>query len=370
MKKILESHFINLFAPWLPKMTVCIFISIFFQLNLFANFNQLHQVPIHIIKNLNSCPSMINSVDFHPNKNIFCATFTHNNQIVFYQLDGVRDLNIIQVLQTPLSELSCPQHALFSKDGYSLVVANWASQTFSVFCVNTSGIFESRPLAVIPYSSNLDSNNYRPHGMTFSPKGDFLAVAYGATQLEPRAIALYEVKELNSSCVNFKLMSLLKGEEIDRGIPKGITFSPDGSCLITTLAMTNSLAIYTIDWAHDACIVSIPRQILSGTATHLSRPEDIKFTADGNYCVVSNSIEDTVTFYEFDKKNNYFVRETPSYILENPQAQLTFPHGLAFSSDGKYLVVTQFGKIGFDQNGNLSSWAKKKKEKIAVYKFK
>ena len=154
---------------------------------------------------------------------------------------------------------------------------------------------------------------------------------------------------------------------INSGIPKGIVFSPDGSCLIMTLAAMNSLAIYTIDWAN-GCILSIPRQILSGTVTRLSRPEDIKLTIDGNYYAVSNSTEDTITFYEFDKKNNYFVRDEPSYILENPEAQLTFPHGLAFSSDGIYLSITQFGNVKFDHDGNLSSWAKEEKEKITIYK--
>lgn len=227
--------------------------------------------------------------------------------------------------------------------------------------------FESKPIAVIPYSPDLDSTRYKPHGMAFSPNGKYLAIAYGATELEPRAVALYEVK-INSSSCTFKLLSLLHGKEIDLGIPKGVVFSPDGSCLIITLAKTNSLAIYTIDWT-TACIVSVPKQILEGPATHLFRPEDIKFTVDGNYCAVSNSTADTITFYEFDKKNNYFSKDVPSYTFENPQAQLMFPHGIAFSSDGNYFSVTQFGKVKFDQSGKLSSWAKQEKERIAVYLF-
>lgn len=331
-----------------------------------ADLNLICQSPIQVIMNINSDPSMINSVDFHPNKNFFCVTFTHNDQIVFYQLDEVGYWKIFQVLKNPFSKLSCPQHALFSRDGCSLVVANWYNQTFNVYCVNTSGFFESKPIAIIPYSFDLDDNNYRPHGMAFSAKGDYLAVAYGASKLEPRAVALYQVNHLKSKRVNFKLLSLLHGEDIDRGIPKGISFSPDGSCLIVTLASTDSVAIYTIDWSNTH-IVSTPRQILSGAATHLCRPEDIKFTVDGNFCAISNSIENTITFYEFDKENNYFIRGYPSYILANPAAELMFPHGLAFSSNGKYLSVTQFGNVKFNQDGNLSSWAKERREVISIY---
>lgn len=342
-------------------------ISIFIRLSLTADLHQIDQTPMHIIKNSNSEPSMINSVDFHPSKNLFCATFTHNNQIVIYQLAEAGDLSVYQILQNPSAELDCPQHALFSKDGNSLLVSNWVNQTFNVFRVDSSGFFESKPMAVIPYSPQLDSAYYKPHGMAFSPNGKYLAVAFGASALDPRAVALYEVK-INSSSCNFKLLSLLHDEEINLGIPKGVAFSPDGSCLITTLAHTNSLAVYTIDWT-TACIASVPKQILTGPTTRLSRPEDIQFTVDGNYCAVSNSTADTITFYEFDKKKNYFSKDVPSYIFENPKAQLMFPHGLAFSSDGNYFSVTQFGKVKFDQDGHLSSWPEKEKERIAVYKI-
>lgn len=347
--------------------SLSLILCVFMRLSLFADLNQIDQSPIHIIQNSNSKPSMINSIDFHPSKNLFCATFTHNNQIVFYQLNEAGDLSIFQILENPSAELVCPQHALFSKDGNSLLVLNWVNQTFNVFRVDSSGFFESKPMAVIPYSPDLDSPRYKPHGMAFSPDGNYLAVAYGASALEPRAVALYEVKIDSSSC-NIKLLSLIHDEEINLGIPKGVVFSPDGSCLIITLAHTNSLAIYTIDWTTGS-IASVPKQILNGPTTQLSRPEDIKFTVDGNYCAVSNSTADTITFYEFDKKNNYFSRDVPSYIFENPKAQLRFPHGLAFSSDGNYFSVTHFGKIKFDENGRLSSWAEKEKEKITVYKI-
>ena len=32
--------------------------------------------------------SFIHSVAFHPHKNLFCATFTHANSVIFYSLDG------------------------------------------------------------------------------------------------------------------------------------------------------------------------------------------------------------------------------------------------------------------------------------------
>jgi len=317
--------------------------------------------------NANSSPSLVNSVDFHPEANQFCVTFTHNHSVVIYQLDEDDRVSIFQVLQNASSKLSCPQHALFSKDGRSLLVVNWCNQTFNVYHADLNGVYQEAPIAVIPF--HLPTDSFRPHGMALSPDGNYLAVAYGASKQDPRAVALYQVNDLGTAQVGFKLLSLLQGNEVEEGIPKGIAFSPDGSCLLVTFSNTNSVAIFKIDLSNKK-IIPTPRQILNGTSSHISRPEDIKFNAEGNYCAVSNSDEDTITFYLFDRENNYFVNDSPSRIIKNPEAHLCFPHGLAFSSDGKYLSVTQFGPVIFDENDNLFSWGNKRDDSVVIFKLK
>ena len=52
-----------------------------------------------------------------------------------------------------------------------------------------------------------------------------------------------------------------------------------------------------------------------------------------------------MTFYPFDKKLNLFTQQTPSYSLKSADSGLCFPHGMAFSPDGSYFVVTQFGDV-------------------------
>lgn len=323
--------------------------------------------PIQVLFNPNAEPSLVNSVDFHPNAHLFCVTFTHNDSIVIYQMDESDRATVFQVLQGALSQLSCPQHALFSRDGESLLVANWQSQTFNVYQMDQNGFYRKVPIKVIPFPSPTES--FRPHGMAFSHDGNFLAVAFGASKQDPRAIALYQVYDLGTAQVRFKLLSLLQGDEIEKGIPKGIEFSPDGSCLLVTLSETNSVMLYELDFTYKI-IASIPRQMLEGVASQLSRPEDIKFTATGNHFAVSNSDKDTLTFYRYDRENNTILDLSPSQIMENPKAALNFPHGLAFSSDGKYLVVTQFGPVVFDENSHLSSWGNERKDSVLIYKLK
>lgn len=341
-------------------------VCIFFQSGLSANLDQIRPSPIDVLMNPYPNPSFVNSVDFHPEINQFCVTFTHNDSVVIYQLGEDHSVSVFQVLQNPLSKLSYPASALFSKDGRSLVAVNWLSQTFNVYLADLNGVFQQEPIAIIPFHPPTDS--FRPHGMAFSPDGNYLVVAYGVTKQHPRAVALYQVNDLQTAQPSFKLLCLLQGNEIKEGIPKGIAFSPDGSCILVTFSNTNSVTIYQVDLSNER-IISTPRQILSGISSLISRPEDIKFTADGNYCAVSNSNKDTITFYLFDRQNNYFVNDFPSYIMKDPNAELYFPHGLAFSSDGNYLAVTQFGLVIFDSLDNLTSWGNERKDSVGIYKL-
>ncbi len=331
-----------------------------------AYFEEINPSPIHEIMNTNLDQSLINSVDFHPKNNLFCVTFTHNNSIIIYKLNKDNTTSVFQILKNPTSKLSCPQHALFSRDGTSLLVANWVNQTFNIYHSDLTGIYQSIPIAIIPFP--YPTENFRPHGIAFSQDGNYLAVAYGASKQDPKAIAIFQINDLANPDVNFKLVSLIQNSELDRGIPKGITFSPDGTCLLVTLSETNAVMIYKIDLLEEG-IVCTPRQIFQSPSSLLSRPEDIKFTIDGNHIALSNSNKDTITFYLYDKENNYIMDESPSFTLENPRSQLNFPHGLAFSPDGNFLSVTQFGPVLFDKNSNLISWGTKRKDSVLIFKL-
>lgn len=320
----------------------------------------------HLINNPNLVPSLVNSVDFHPQYDQFCVTYTHNNKIFIYQLSPVGSLNVLQILKNPVSQLSCPQHAVYSRDGSFLVVANWINQTFNIYQADTKGVFHAAPSAVIPFSPPLDQA-YRPHGIAFSPDGRYLAVTFGASIHDRKAVGLYAFTSPETMGLDMKLIALYTDPEISRGIPKGIAFSPDGSSLVITLSETNSVAIYSIGWLNTKASL-FPVQIL-GPSMQLSRPEDIKFNADGNYCVISNSQENTVKFYRYDRKTNQFISPMPFYVLNHSECQLNFPHGLAISSNGRYLAVTQFGSVVFNKDGYLISWSYEREDSVAIFEL-
>lgn len=296
--------------------------------------------PILVLPNTDPQYSLVNSIDFHPQRNIFCVAYTHNNKVCLYEIGQDRTVNLIQTLCNPESQLSEPQHAVFSQD--KIVVANWKNQTLTLYQGQGNGLYSSTPTATVPLPKSRP--RYKPHGIAFSPCDNFLGVVFGAAKYFGKGVALYSSQGNDLRCI-----SLLK--DVSRyGVPKGICFSPDGTHLLVTFVEPSRLVIFKI-W--DQKIDPIPRQIIEGANTQLSRPEDIKISPDGTYCAVTNSDQNSVTFYHFNKDTNSISEGTPFKILSNPDAELSFPHSLAFSFDGAYLAITQFGKVQITADGGI-----------------
>lgn len=309
-----------------------------------ANEIGIDPSPVAMVCNPGPRYSLINSVDYHPSQNLFCVTCTQSNRLLLYSINAEGKPELVQSLTNPLADLSQPQHAVFSPDGEKMVVANWKNQTFTVYQREDRCWFRQQPVAVIPSPSVLAA--HKPHGIAFSPCGNYLAVANGSATYHGRGIALFQVVKQG---LDFKLVHLL--QEIP-GIPKGITFSPDGTCLLVTFSDTNSLVIFDLSEDKKA-ILPTPRQVLQGEESQIFRPEDVKVSPNGNYCAISNSEQHIVTFYSFDSTTNRILQSSPCDILQNPEANFYFPHGLAFSPNGKFFLVTEFGQVSILEDGSI-----------------
>lgn len=303
--------------------------------------------------------TFINSVDFHPTGNLFCTTYTHCDQVALYQIEAGHQVTLVQKIGNPTARLTKPQHALFSPDGKKLVVVNWDGQELTIYPKKTDRLFSESPEAVIPFPSVLGL--HRPHGMAFSPCGNYLAMAFGVTSREKKAIAIFQLFSSNT----IKLICMLEKEL--PGIPKGIVFSPDGKAVLVTFSDINAVVVYDLN--EKMIIDPVPRQLIQGEETKICRPEDIKITADGSHCAVTNSEQHTVTFYPFDKTRNLIMGSTPSTILKNPEAHLCFPHGIAFSTDGAWMAITQFGPVVTTKKGGFKRLhiLKAEDSKVGIY---
>ena len=197
--------------------------------------------PSFIIPNEEPSYSLINSIEFHPQKNLCAATYLQNNMVVLYETTLSDTVQCVQKLDNPLAQLNGPQHAVFSPDGQQLVVINWFSNTLNVYEQQHNGLFTPYPVAKVTLSLTRDNHHSRQHGIAFSPCGHFFVVAYGSGKQYPRSIALFRVLEGGK---DYKLIQQLTKKSSILGIPKGITFSPDGRCLLVTFAYPSHIALF------------------------------------------------------------------------------------------------------------------------------
>jgi WD40 repeat protein len=350
------------------KFSPFAFILILLQLSsssVFSEETPINPQPLAVVKNALPNYTLINSVDFHPTENLFCVTYTQGNCIMLYKIDSNGDVTLIQTLKNPLARLSDPQHAIFSNDGKKIIVANWTNQTLTVYDNRKNDLFYEVPAAIAP-APNLLSQN-RPHGIITSPCGNYLAIAYGACNYYEQAIGIFRITKKGNG---YELISKFTAAEGLPGTPKGIAFSPDGNCLLVTFSDLNNFVIF--DLGVEKTILPTPRQVIEGPETGISRPEDIKISPDRSFCAVTNSDLHTVTFYTFDKALNKITDNKPCYTLQNPEANICSPHGIAFSPDGAYFVLTQFGSIFTADDGGIG-WELNippEDSKFTVYKTK
>lgn len=332
---------------------------LYFPIGLFADW-----IPVTTIDNPSPDYTLINSVDFDRTQNRFCVTFSQADKVILYDINAMGELRRVQTLKNPLARLSCPQHAIFTPDGTKLIVANWSDQTINLYQKKKDGLFDTCPKTITSPPECLE--RYKPHGIAMHPAGKMLAIAFGAGDEFGKAIGLFTLSNENHQ---FSLTSLFDEASGCLGMPKGITFTPDGSHLFVTFCDQNSLVVFAIDEATQR-IVPTPKQILSGYETKIFRPEDVKFAPDASCIAISNSEEHRVTFYPFDKSTNRITQMQPSAILQNPDAGFVFPHGLAFQQDGSFLAITQFGPIQVTDLGSIiwDDQVQPEHAKITIYK--
>lgn len=182
------------------------------------------------------------------------------------------------------------------------------------------------------------------HGVRFSRGMDYLAYTLFG---DPGKIMLFRILENEEGAISFKL-----SQAIDIDVfplqPKGLDFSMDERFLIVCHAINNSsapnsvrgaIAVYPFDKINGTIDPS-PVSVI-GTSEALSVPEDLCFSPDGSSFLVTNHANDTVTIHRFDQITGKIGESR--VLLQNPESCLSFPHGLCFSPDGKYLAVTNYG---------------------------
>ena len=126
--------------------------------------------------------------------------------------------------------------------------------------------------------------------------------------------------------------------------PKGVDFSPDGRFVVVCYASnvmrkSTGRALLHVYPFHGAG--GLGARPVSSDGGHLRLNDDIKFFPDGSHLVASDQASDSALIVGFDTSTGALGKRR--MVLENPQALLSFPHGVGISADGRYLAITSYG---------------------------
>ena len=224
------------------------------------------------------------------------ATDVAGNQLFAYPLSGA-------TLGTPhrVSTGAQPVHMVNTPDGKRVFVTNFSSASVSVIATATWTVERTIPTPTAP------------HGIVISPNGRWVyAACYGAGKV----VVIDTQSETVAATIALPIGSH----------PYGVALSRDGRYLYVTDNFTGRL--FAID--------TTTRAVITDVAVGLS-PALIARSPDGGTLYVANGKSHNVSVVDISQPASPVVRLTINVS--------GYPHGLAVTPDGRYVVVAEtFGQ--------------------------
>ncbi|HZW61711.1 MAG TPA: beta-propeller fold lactonase family protein [Candidatus Babeliales bacterium] len=242
---------------------------------------------------------------------------------------------------TNSAPLKGADHLSFSPDGTLLAVSINHARHINIYRVNTQNhLIDPEAIAVIKHS------NPAVHGIRFTNKSNYLVCT---TIRGTSVITTYNIGKKNRK-ISFDAISNLKNDFLPLK-PKSLDFTKDDQYVVVVYAANVTvqknetgglIATYKFDKSTgiiDQNPVSVYRN------EEFKGGEDIRLNKNDSAIFVSEHASDIIKIYSFNKNTGAIGKKITQ--LENPMSRLSFPHGLALSSNGKYLGVTNYGDDKF-----------------------
>jgi len=222
-------------------------------------------------------------------------------------------------------KLARPSSGAISSELNLLAVANLAGKT-DMYLIDSNSTIQTPPILTI--------NTKVAHGVRFSRDSRFLGVASLATGMD-----IYSLETPP------KLIQSL-GKPFAPLAPKSIDFSLDerfaaiGFCYTLTNQVSpkeyGMIAIYTFDKETGRLD---PEPVC--TTDRVESVETLVFHPNGTALFAVDQAHDRIIGLEFDTQTGQIGEIRP--VLEGVQTELCFPHGMSFTSDGKFAAVSNHG---------------------------
>ena len=272
---------------------------------------------------------------FH--ENYLASLNLYGEKIITYSFDEEKkEFNILQQIKNQSTRLKYPEHLTVSPDGTLLAEAS--ASCISIYTIDLqSHLINPTPIFVLPIRG-------LAHNVRFTSDGTYLAYASFDNR---ESVCIYKV--LNNPS-NFNLELVYKGVNSAKLVKtKGVNFTQDNQYAVLAYALSiNSSIKNTLESllvTHKFNQNGTLGEIVCSVEGNFSI-EDIAFSNNDNAIIASDQAHDMLVVYPFDPKTGQIGSNYT--LIQNPEAQLSFPHGVSVSQDGKYLVATNYGDDKFN----------------------
>jgi hypothetical protein len=263
------------------------------------------------------------------------------NNITTYKIDKKNNTaEQIQILSNKDGiDLDCAENITFSKNGLFLAISSLSQMRFQSPRITFYTIDPITHLIdPLPIHTIYHNGTWGCHGVRFSPISDFFAFT---TIDQAGSVSFYRTNLQHKKIIlEYSFTFKVKHQTLR---PKAISFTLDEKFVAIQYAPTfgnpgkTVVEIYTFD----------KNNFQLGSEPTCSRnfdtvvAEDVIFIQNNTFIALSDQIGHKIISCSFDKETGELGE--PFILLKNPEAKISFPHGIGLSKDEKYLAVSNYG---------------------------
>ena len=251
---------------------------------------------------------------------------------------ALRNLTMVQSIVHPRM-LKKPENLCFSPDGSFVALTDMALAGCLIFRVDRRSHHIEQGHHVV--LRNPDDRT--AHGVGVSRCGGFVA---HTTVDRPGVVRVYRI-DAEPDRIEARPFQTLVNEHHPL-VPKGIDFARDGRRVAIChgpnvsrekrSARVGRLQIHAFDPLRG---IDPKPLAVAGPRVGVGAAEDVRFVLDDRFVLLTHQGEDRALLLEVDPRTSRI--GSTSQTLSNPDARLSFPHGVGVSPDDRWVAITNYG---------------------------
>lgn len=227
---------------------------------------------------------------------------------------------------TESSGLNHTEGVTFSPSGDYVLAVNSHNNSITFYKQISGSLYETTPSFTI---SGPQSKLCYPHDASFSPDGEYLAVA----NRHNNSIVIYKRKPYD---MEFDIVPIaeIKGKDSQLDLPGAVIYSSHENSIIVANATTSSLTFYHYEGDH---YDQAPYQVIQDTSIYA--PDGLAVSMDGELLAATSHHSHSVVIFQRESGSGQF-NPKPFQVIEKEQGRFKYPHSLAFHPITNDLVVS------------------------------